>query len=54
MYDICYSELKNNNIFRKIFPHFAFNNYIILCSKTYAKIHYINLTIIINVTIRIK
>ena len=37
---ICYSEKKNNQIFRKIFRHFAFINYMILYNKTYAKIHY--------------
>ena len=31
---------KNNHIFRKIFLHFAFINYIILYNKTYAKICY--------------
>ena len=35
-----YSEGKNNNIFRNIFRHCAFINYIILYNKTYAKIHY--------------
>ena len=34
-----YSEEKNN-IFRKIFRHFSFINYIILYNKTYTKIHY--------------
>ena len=31
---------KNNHIFRKIFQHFVFSNYIILYNKTYAKICY--------------
>ena len=31
---------KNSHIFRKIFRHFAFINYIILYNKTYAKICY--------------
>ena len=35
-----YSEEKKNNIFRKIFRHFTFINYIILNNKTSAKIHY--------------
>ena len=39
-YVICYSEKKNNHIFRKIIRHFAFINYIILYDKTYAKIRY--------------
>ena len=29
-----------NNIFHKIFQHFAFINYIILYNNTYANIHY--------------
>ena len=44
---ICYSEKKNNHIFRKIFRHFAFINYIILYNKTYAQ-YTTNFTIIIN------
>ena len=35
-----YSEGKSNNIFRNMFRHCAFINYIILYNKTYAKIHY--------------
>ena len=37
---ISYSEEKSNNIFRKIFRHFSFINYIILYNNTYTKIQY--------------
>ena len=36
---IRHSEEKKNNIYREIFQHFAFINYIILYDKAYAKIH---------------